>query len=314
MGGHLASPNTIKLSSAGACARLDYAVSAMQGWRETMEDAHICAIDIAPETCLFAVLDGHGGKEISTFVSRHLTEELLKNRHFAAEEFELALYETFLHMDSLMTKAEGLQELYKIQQDIPDCYSVSASALKEMENKAGSTACVALLHRNSLYVANAGDSRCVLARGGHALDMSTDHKTSVSTESARVKRAGGTVYLGRVNGQLALTRSMGDFSYKSNPLAPADEQIITAKPDVKVEKLTPKDQFLILGCDGIWDVLSSQECVDYVNKHLRAGTELRTLCEELCDYCLVERRGRQGSSDNMTVIVVRLQVSAVDEE
>lgn len=307
MGSSQSTPNTTKLSSSGSSQRLEFAVSAMQGWRETMEDAHICAVELTPDISLFAVLDGHGGKEISTFISRHLPEELLKNTHFATQDFELALQETFLHLDFLMTQPEGLEELYKIQQDIPDCYSISAKSLKEMQNLAGSTACVALLYRDTLYVANAGDSRCVLSRGGQAVDMSIDHKTSVQTESMRVKRAGGTIYLGRVNGQLALTRSLGDFTYKSNPYAPPDEQIVIAKPEVKVQKLTQKDQFIVLGCDGIWDVMTSQECVDFINSSLREGTDLTSVCEQLCDSCLMEGRGRQGSSDNMTIIVVRLK-------
>ena len=271
-----------------------------------MEDAHICAVELKEDVSLFAVMDGHGGKEVSTFISRHLTEELLKSPHFASGDFEVALYETFLRLDFLMTQASGLHELYKIQQDIPDSYSITSQDLEEMETQAGSTACVALICGDQLYVANAGDSRCVLSRAGKALDMSVDHKTNLHAESLRVKRAGGTVHLGRVNGQLALTRSLGDFKYKANQYAPLDEQIITAKPDVKVEKLTQWDEFLVLGCDGIWDVLTSQECVDYIHRHLASDT-LTTICEQLCDYCLLERRGRRGSSDNMTVIVSKFR-------
>ena len=272
-----------------------------------MEDAHICQLDLAEDTSLFAVLDGHGGKEVSTFVSRHFCQELLRNPNFAAQDFEKALYETFLYMDILMTKPEGIQELYKIQQDIPDNYSVEVTSLEDMESLAGTTACVALLHKDKLYVANAGDSRCVLSRAGTAIDMSVDHKVELPSEAARVKRAGGYIYLGRVNGQLALTRSLGDFEFKTNPRLPLDGQIITSKPDVKVETIGREDQFFVLGCDGIWDVLTSQECVEYVTDKLDDEEELQELCEHLCDYCLAEKRGHYGGNDNMTVIVVKIK-------
>lgn len=304
MGGYQSAPNTVKSTHVGGSDKLRYAVTGMQGWRETMEDAHICEVALDAETSLFAVLDGHGGKEVSTFVSRHFCEELLRNPNYAAGKLETALSETFLYMDIMMTRLQGIQELYKIQQDIPDNYSVQISSIEEMEDLAGTTACVALMRNNTLYVANAGDSRCVLARAGRAIDMSVDHKAELLSEQARVRKAGGYIEDGRVNGQLAITRSIGDFEFKTNPRLPLEGQIITSMPDVKVEQLQPEDQFLILGCDGIWDVLTSQECVDYVLEKLDDEEPLEDLGEHLCDYCLAEKKDSYGSNDNMTFTLV----------
>lgn len=80
----------------------------------------------------------------------------------------------------------------------------------------GCTANVLLITPTSLFVANAGDSRSVLCREGKAVALSEDHKPDSPIEEARVKKAGGVISMGRVNGGLNLTRSLGDFDYKKS--------------------------------------------------------------------------------------------------
>lgn len=307
MGSGVSKANTVKLTEEGVGTRLDYAVSAMQGWRETMEDAHICEEDLDQDTSLFAVFDGHGGKEASIFVSRHFCPELLRNPNFKSKNFEKALIETFLYMDILMVKPEGLQELYKIRQDIPDNYSVEIQTVEEMGETAGTTACVALLHGNDLYVANAGDSRCVLARNGRAIDMSVDHKADLPSEHIRVIKAGGFVKGSRVNGILGVSRALGDFELKTNQFLPLDGQIITSLPEVKTVKLTGQDTFLVLACDGIWDVLSSQQCVSFILDKLEDEDSLYDITTSICDYCLASSEDDAVGTDNMSVIIVRFK-------
>lgn len=82
--------------------------------------------------------------------------------------------------------------------------------------------------------------------------------------------------MGRVNGGLNLTRSFGDFDYKANKSLKYDEQMITCKPDVKVfERNLEKDEFIIIGCDGIWEryVDNSQGLIDLVKKYLKDGND-----------------------------------------
>jgi len=307
MGSEVSAANTVKLSEWGVGERVEYAVTSMQGWREAMEDAHICRTELDSDTSLFAVLDGHGGKEAAVFVSRHFCQELTRNPHYLAKRFEKALTETFLYMDILMVKPEGLRELYKIQQDIPDNYTVEEQRVEEMDNWAGTTACVALLYGEELYVANAGDSRCVLARAGRALDMSVDHKADLPSEQERVTKAGGFVKDGRVNGILGVSRALGDFDLKTNPKCPLDGQVITSLPDIKKVKLTGLDAFLVLACDGIWDVLTSQHCVDYVNSRLEMNDSLQEISERVCDRCVAETVDDAAGTDNMTIILVRFK-------
>jgi protein phosphatase PTC2/3 len=122
---------------------------------------------------------------------------------------------------------------------------------------AGCTATVVLITKNEIYCANAGDSRTVLCKKGKAKDLSEDHKPDLPTEKYRIERANGYVEDKRVNGMLALSRALGDFEYKGNPLLKPHDQIVTAFPEVTVEKLTNDCDFLIVACDGIWDCMSS---------------------------------------------------------
>jgi len=130
----------------------------------------------------------------------------------------------------------------------------------------GCTACVALITKTEIYVANAGDSRCVLCKGGIAINLSEDHKPENEAEKKRIEKAGGFVEDNRVNGSINLSRSLGDLEYKQNKKFPAEEQMITAYPDIRSEKISNESEFLIIGCDGIWDCMSSQDAVDYIKE------------------------------------------------
>jgi len=87
-----------------------------------------------------------------------------------------------------------------------------------VNNYAGCTANVIMITKTEILCANAGDSRAVLSKKGKAKDLSTDHKTDLPGEKRRIERANGYIEEGRVNGMLALTRAMGDFEYKGNPI------------------------------------------------------------------------------------------------
>ena len=128
----------------------------------------------------------------------------------------------------------------------------------------GCTACVGLIPPESVYIANAGDSRAVAAIKRSAYEMSEDHKPENKSERKRIEDANGFVEDNRVNGILNLSRSIGDFEYKSNPKLPDEKQMITASPDIREIKRSPDLDFLVIACDGIWDCLTNQQCVDFV--------------------------------------------------
>ena len=88
----------------------------MQGWRTSMEDAHLSA-QIDNDTTIFGVFDGHGGKEVAIFVANHFVNELKKNNNFKKKDFIKALKETFLALDKIMETPNGMKELWNLQRD-----------------------------------------------------------------------------------------------------------------------------------------------------------------------------------------------------
>ena len=308
MGPYLSSPITTKESSEGASRHLRFGATHMQGWRNTMEDSHLTELQIAGNSACFGVFDGHGGKEVAIFTSKHFSEELVKNASYLQGDVETALKETFLGIDTLLRSPEGAAEVFRLLRDLPDSAVVNPREAADVAANIGCTSVVALVQGSTLYVANAGDSRCVLGHSGKAVDMSMDHKPDLPEENARIRAAGGCVIEGRVNGNINLSRSLGDLEYKNVPSLPADRQAVTAMPDVKRVEITPEDHFLVLCCDGIWDILTSQECVDFVYKRL-ASEPLKQIAEEICDRCLAkstsEFEGR--GCDNMTVVLIAFE-------
>lgn len=140
-----------------------------------------------------------------------------------------------------------------------------------------------------LYTANAGDARVVLSRSGKALRLSYDHKGSDRSEGQRVQQAGGTILNNRVNGVLAVTRALGDAYMKD---------LVTGHPYTTETVLIPgEDEFVILACDGLWDVCTDQQAVDLIRDVPN---------EKLASKILVDHALKEYSTDNLTVMVVRL--------
>ncbi|XP_019935716.2 protein phosphatase 1G isoform X1 [Paralichthys olivaceus] len=182
---------------------------------------------------------------------------------------------------------------------------------EEPGSDSGTTAVVALIRGKQLIVANAGDSRCVVSERGKAVDMSYDHKPEDELELARIKNAGGKVTMdGRVNGGLNLSRAIGDHFYKRNKTLSPEEQMISSMPDVKVLTLNEEHDFMVIACDGIWNVLSSQEVVDFISERIKLDQSgkarpLSSIVEELVDHCLAPDTSGDGTGcDNMTCILI----------
>jgi len=196
----------------------------------------------------------------------------------------------------------------------------------------GCTAVVVLVVRSRagegprLICANAGDSRAILSRGGEVVALSEDHKPENDVETARITKAGGFVKHmpggARVQGDLNLSRAFGDLRYKIPANLPPQEQILTCFPEVRTIPLTGEDEFMVIGCDGIWERAENQEMVDYVRpKMLALAAEeggkvpvLSKICEDICDRGMcpsmdqAKNRSFDGTGcDNMTVLVVQLK-------
>ncbi|KAL6190793.1 hypothetical protein ACLB2K_037187 [Fragaria x ananassa] len=229
------------------------------------------------------IFDGHGGPQAATYIKRNAMRLFFEDADFPRTvDFDGAF---FKELENSHKKAFLLAD-----QALADEHSVDASC--------GTTALTALVLGRQLLVANAGDCRAVLCRKGVAFDMSQDHKPTYSPERRRVEQLGGYIDDGYLNGYLSVTRTLGNWDFKL-PLGSSSPLI--AEPDVQQIMLTEDDEFLILSCDGIWDVMSSQYAVSLVRRELRKHND-----PEQCARELVKEALRLYASDNLTVIVVCL--------
>jgi serine/threonine protein phosphatase PrpC len=190
-------------------------------------------------------------------VESKFIDQLTNLGPYKSANYGQALIDSFKLMDELIVSEPGTKELNEKR----------GSSHEQVSSHTGCTANVVLMTPKKYYIANAGDSRSVLCRAGQAIQLSEDHKPENAEEEQRIRKAGGTISMGRVNGGLNLTRSFGDFDYKQNTNLPWHEQMITAKPDIKeVERDVEKDEFIIVGCDGIWEkyVDNSQGLIDVI--------------------------------------------------
>jgi protein phosphatase 2C len=200
------------------------------------------------------------------------------------------------------TESEGDESIITGIRDAFDELDKSWLSLATLNNyDDGSTAIVVLIHNKILYVANCGDSRCVLlSAGGHAQDMSVDHKPNSASEKQRVEALGGRIiYYGtwRVEGILAVTRSIGDRRLK---------RYVSSRPDIVTRKLRPGDDFLILASDGVWDVLSSQASCDLVLKGQNSQSN-QSINVKDASTRITNQAYNLHSMDNITSMVVDLR-------
>jgi len=293
MGVYLSQPDTRKESCDGESKAMRYGASAMQGWRMNMEDAHITDPNFGPDMALFAVFDGHGGPEVAKFCEVHFGEQLKKNANFEAGDYEKALKETFLKMDEMLVTPEGRAEISKYMEN------------EGADSMAGCTSNVLFIKGNTVYCANAGDSRSVLW-DGRMIPLSEDHKPDNAIEKERISKAGGYIVDGRVNSNLNLSRAIGDLEYKKNTALKPTEQLISAEPDIVKRELTTDDKFILMGCDGVWEILTGTELCKIAEERLKENPngQLSVIVEELLDKGLAPDTSQGVGCDNMSSILV----------
>jgi len=283
MGAFLDKPKTDKFQEHGEGNGLRYGVASMQGWRVEMEDAHMAKTDLGgalKDWSYFAVFDGHAGARVSAHCAEHLLDAIMQTEEFQ-EDVMKGIHNGFLELDNKMR------------------------ALPEMtsgEDKSGSTAVCAFVSPRLIYVANCGDSRAVLCREGNPVFTTQDHKPGLPTERERIIKAGGSVMIQRVNGSLAVSRALGDYEYKNVEGRGPCEQLVSPEPEIFVRDRDDNlDEFLVLACDGIWDVMSNEDLCQYVHSRLLLTDDLQAVTSQVIDTCLYK-----GSRDNMSIVLVVL--------
>mmetsp|Transcript_19463 Transcript_19463/g.54853 ORF Transcript_19463/g.54853 Transcript_19463/m.54853 type:complete len:422 (+) Transcript_19463:48-1313(+) len=293
---------------------VSWAACSMRGWRPAMEDAHVVGMlepSVFSDVALFAVLDGHGGKEVSELAASLLLDEVKEcgrerqrgDAQPGASCLAEALEKALPRLDArLRAGCWGLGRM------LPTLLHPFASC--------GSTACVAAvdLVNREVLVSNIGDSRAILIQNGRAVALSEDHKPENLKEKRRIRAAGGQVVrvgpCHRVDGNLNLSRAFGDFHLKANAALPPEEQKVIAFPDVTRTPFRGGPQeLLVVACDGLFERCSNQDIADIIWPRLKSGMPLESIGRELLHACCARSvRGRpiEDGTDNETVILVKL--------
>lgn len=260
---------------------MDYDIASLQGMRPSNEDSEIVYINLDGRNSnenrinIYGVFDGHGGKLISKFGSENLYKYFLKldERLFRDRE-----YTSRFIMDVFNRFTQRLVEEYPRA-----CVS------------SGSTCCMCILTGdNYLWVINLGDSRAVmLDKNNNTIELSKDHKPNMKKERERIEKLGGKdkIYYDGSDWRvvdLSLSRALGDMN--AHPY-------VSHLPEIYRYKIDREDKYLIVGCDGLYDVLKNE----VITKFVADNIEKKNIARLLADKAI-----NSGSTDNVSTIVVRL--------
>jgi len=266
-----------------------------------------------PKCSYFAIFDGHGGDSCADYLRDHLHHMIVKNGDFPR--------------DPVSALRKGCQEA-------EEKFLERAEGQNFAADRSGSCAIVVLIVDDICYVANVGDSRAIMScnRGTKVIDLSKDHKPDEESEKERIEKNGGKTYQVQISqptkgvngsifasnftkvvygphrvlpGRLSVSRTFGDIEAKF-PKYGGLPNVVTAEPEIKTYKITDGCDFIILGCDGIFDKLSSYETAKCVwdstdiklpNCHQQTAAGVEFIMKEAFI---------QKTMDNITVVMVAL--------
>jgi serine/threonine protein phosphatase PrpC len=248
----------------------------IKGRRPYQEDV-ITVDESNPNRLYCGIFDGHAGDAVAVKLGNILLTKMVEagfKQDLGAQKTRETITEGFL--------------------------STNSDILREYNARCpGSTALVSfILNYNTLVVANAGDCRAVLCKSGRAVKITTDHKAADPHEVKRVNALGGYIFLGRVDGTLAVSRAFGDYEFLVKGMEPL-RTYVSPEPDVFTRPIEPDDQFLIMASDGLWDTVESEKAVEIVR--CSGGPSARA-CHELINIAL-----GLNSMDNISVIIIDLK-------
>uniref|UniRef100_A0A2I3G815 PPM-type phosphatase domain-containing protein n=1 Tax=Nomascus leucogenys TaxID=61853 RepID=A0A2I3G815_NOMLE len=239
---------------------LRYELRSMQGWHIEMEDAHMAVMALPSgleRWSFFAVCNGHPGSQVARY--RFTGSAGAPSVENVKNEIRTDFLEIDEHMRVMSEKKHGA-------------------------DRSGSTAVSVLLSPQHTYFINCEDSRGLLCRN-RKVHFFTNHKSN----------AGGSVMIQHVKGSLAVSIALGDLDDKCVHGKGPTEQLVSPEPEVHdIERSEEDDPFIILACDGIWDVMGNEELCNFVRSRLEVTDDPEKVCNEIVNTCLYK-----GSQDNM---------------
>ena len=280
-----------------------------------------------PKISYFAIFDGHGGEECSEFLKNNYLNYLIENKNFP---FDI--------------KISMIETCQKIEEDF---FKQKCSDNLEKSDKSGSCALIAVIFDNKIYIANIGDSRAIMSMNGGVKikQLTTDHKPENIKEYERAIKNGSKIYLddndevdrdiSKLNfvkdkadlekkieikqknteekifrvypSDLAVMRTIGDIKAKKKEFGALPGTVINT-PDIFVYDLNGSVDFIVMGCDGIFDDLSNQEIINaawlvFKNRGKEKNYDMNELTKEACDIVMKFALEKQ-TSDNLSCIII----------
>ena len=288
-------------------------------------------LKVWPKISYFAIFDGHGGDECSEFLKENYDKYLIENKNFPYD-IKLSMIETF----------------QKIEEDF---FKLKCKDSFEDSDKSGSCALVTIIYDNKIFIANLGDSRAIMSvnSGTKVKQLTIDHKPDNIKEFERAIKTGSKIYLDdsddpfrdesqiefikdkielekmkEVNdnntddekifrvypSDLAVMRTIGDIKAKKKEFGGIPGTIINI-PDIFVFEISSNDDFIVMGCDGIFDDLSNEEIVNaawlaFKNRGKEKNYDIHELSMEACDLIIKYGLEKQ-TTDNLSCIVIGLE-------
>eukprot|EP01125_Pyxidicula_operculata_P017276 TRINITY_DN6045_c2_g2_i2.p1 TRINITY_DN6045_c2_g2~~TRINITY_DN6045_c2_g2_i2.p1 ORF type:complete len:579 (-),score=180.95 TRINITY_DN6045_c2_g2_i2:103-1839(-) len=247
-----------------------------KGQRPTMEDSVQVIEGFIPDSpcsLFLGVFDGHSGCKCSQFVSSELPKEMTKLFGETNDILDV-MQQSFMTTDDLWLE----------------------QARKEKWEE-GSTGLCLILKNNTLYIANTGDCRALLCQGGNVVQLTKDHKPDDPAEKERIIKQGGHVIGGRIEAKIGVSRSFGDYLFKE-----PDRNLMTCAPETSYQVLNPECEFIVLGCDGLYDEISNEDIIKFVKERLDTKVPVSDVCKEIVKEAL-----ERGSTDNISVVIVKFE-------
>ena len=253
----------------------------------------------------FAIYDGHGGNGCSYFLKKYLHKYI---KEFSITGIKNAINEaekTFLEKYALING--------------------------KLVDKSGSCGFMVLFQNKKCIIANIGDSRCLLFKNNRLSFSTKDHKPEEASENKRIKLAGGSVYKIRgtkkiyqngkrmkypyrvLPGKLSVSRAFGDIEMKDSKYG-GKKGVVIAEPDIREFELNENYNFMVIGCDGIFDVLSNYEILECIRIVLMIDKDeaknINELCKDFADM-IIKSALEKESFDNVSCIVIAFNINGL---
>ena len=247
----------------------------------------------------FAVYDGHGGNGCSLYLKNNLHKNITE---FSTKGIKTAIEIT----ENTFLSSKAIDYNY------------------DLLDTSGSCGVILLIKKNKCIIANIGDSRLVMFKNKRVVFSTSDHKPNTYIEKHRIESQGGSVYQttaaipiyqnGKLieipwrvcPGGLSVSRTFGDIESKDERFG-GKKGVVVALPDISEFELNDEYNFIVIGCDGIFDVLSNGEIIECIKIVLKINKSKNKKINELCgDFAsmIIKSALAKESFDNISCIVI----------